>query len=149
MGGSRYILTPRVYSTLEGRGYKLICRRKTCELPLDKLTPKSRNETEADYERRKENCTIESKPSKYHHWECDKCGKKMDEKPTQHIRVIEQAREHWFYVCSCGGIIYDIGRKFYHAKCYDDMHYGSMIVMSYKMRFSWLRRIWKRLIGEK
>ena len=52
---SRYYLTKRVYNTLMGRGYKLIC--KICSLPLQI------------------NDCIESKPSKYkkrkfYHCEC-------------------------------------------------------------------------------
>jgi len=90
---ARYILTKRVYNTLLGRGYKLVC--KICEFPLEiAKCPKcrSRNVVWAD--------------SLKQEFKCKDCGFKDDacnlngcveSKPSKYRR-----------------------RKFYHCKCYDD-----------------------------
>ena len=118
---ARYILTKRVYNTLHGRGYKLVC--KICEFPLKiAKCPKCRSQNIVWADKLKEqfkckNCgfkddacnlegCVESKPSKYRLWLCSKCGKKYSKK--QEICI------------SCDGIVYTFGRKFYDCKCYDD-----------------------------
>ena len=85
---ARYLLSVRIYNTLVGRGYKLVCRRQRCNLPLEKMTPEKRMEKETvkEYEARQLESTVESKPSKYHHWECDKCGERIGYKPKS-VRV--------------------------------------------------------------
>ena len=104
---SRYKLTKRVIDTMVGRGYNLVC--KICEISL------------------KQGDIIESKPSKYPRWKCEKCGNITNERPTKRIMV----RGNWFFVCRkyngekgriCGGIVFNYGRKFYHAECYDKSH---------------------------
>ena len=146
---ARYLLSVRIYNTLVGRGYKLVCRRQQCNLPLDKMTPEKQmeNETVEEYEARKLESTVESKPSKYHHWECDKCGERLGYKPKS-VRV----RNTWVYLHEengCGGRIYNIGRKFYHASCYDETHYGTfMRTITHSLRSVFISkmkglRLWK------
>lgn len=146
---ARYLLTPRIYNTLVGRGYKLVCRRQRCNLPLDKLSPEKPmpNETDEAYEARVLESTVESKPSKYHHWECDRCGERLGYKPKS-VRV----RNTWVYIHEendCGGRIFNIGRKFYHASCYDETHYGTVMKIILHPIRNWLiakmkgLRIWK------
>jgi len=97
---SRYILTKRVYDTMVGRGYYLVCKRCDCPLQIgDK---------------------VESKHSKYRRWKCANCGK-ISQRATKR-GLIEGIIT---LVCRlCGGRVYIIGRKFYHAECYDKMHMG-------------------------
>lgn len=97
---SRYILTKRIYSTLVGRGFHLVCKRCDCPLQVDD--------------------EIESKHSKYLRWECINCGRISQRQAKRgYIRGI------WTLVCRiCSGRVYIIGRKFYHSHCYDEMHFG-------------------------
>ena len=132
-----------------GRGYKLVCRK--CDIDLKKLTKRLIGESDDEYKARRRNCTVESKPSKYHHWECDKCGERMDGKPDSKTMV---SPDNWVYIhdrhdgVECGGVIFNIGRKFYHLDCYEGMHYGSLVVAwedlkeslwsKIKRRFPWI-----------
>jgi len=94
---SKYILTDRIYFTLMGRGYKLICKICGCNLiPGDE---------------------IESKRGKYHKWICDKCHYSQTRKPKNKKKI---GPEKWVRECpECGGEMYLIGRKFYHRACYE------------------------------
>lgn len=112
---SKYVLTVRVYHTLEGRGYKLNC--KICSAPFLPLPP---NVSETSPKAKVFPYLIESKPSKYRHWECDKCGEKCDEPLSPKVQI---PNDKWVYKCSeCGGILYHVGRKLYHSRCYEDSH---------------------------
>ncbi len=98
---SKYTLTRRVYNTMVGRGYNLVC--KICDMPLEIMQE------------------VESKPSKYRKWNCDQCGYSSEDKPDKRSRI----GEYWYLQCpECGGIVYCIGRKFYHSTCYEDAHYA-------------------------
>lgn len=108
---SRYVLTKRLYNTMTGRGYKLVCR--ICKVPLQKGD------------------LIESKPSKYQNWECDRCqvttksgkSKAFSTKTKPKARVPMPLERKGLPKCwRCGGPMHYVGRKFYHADCYDDMH---------------------------
>lgn len=124
----------------------MVCRK--CDIQLEKLAPRRASESDKEYEKREKNSTVESKPSKYHHWECEKCGERMDDKPDKKTRI---APDNWVYIHKkygdeeCGGIIYNIGRKFYHIECYDGMHYGSLIVAWDHFNEGILSRIKRRL----
>ena len=94
-----YVLTRKVYNMMVGRGYNLIC--KICRMAL---------ETGDE---------VESKSSKYRKWQCDKCGFTSKNKPKKKKRI----GEVWYIECPvCQGIVYSVGRKFYHKRCYNDSH---------------------------
>lgn len=93
---SRYVLTERIYNTLIGRGYKLVCKICGCHLEKEQ--------------------EVESKHSSYWRWECEDCGWNSKRKPKDHKRV----GRGWVLSCPmCTGTVYRVGRKFYCATCYD------------------------------
>lgn len=117
----RYILSRRVFNTLSGRGYKLICKIcgfafKIARCPkcgkydivwddAEKINFRCNDCEFVDDACNMDGC-VESKPSKYRLWRCEKCGEKYSRKQEMCVE--------------CGGRIYTSGRKFYHCKCYDD-----------------------------
>jgi len=95
-----YVLTKRTYDTMIGRGYNLTCKICGEALEIGDL--------------------VESKPSKYRHWECFNCKEQFNFKPQKNLHI----GEYWYYRCpQCGGVAYCIGRKFYHSSCYEGSHY--------------------------
>ena len=119
---TRYLLKKRVYNTLIGRRYKLIC--KICNFPFKIISCpncKSQNIDWVDKNLKEKvkcsNCEliidaceldgcVESKPCKYRLWQCENCDMKYSRKQEKCLK--------------CGGIVYTIGRKFYHCKCYEN-----------------------------
>lgn len=118
---ARYILTKRVYNTLLGRGYKLVCKICGFNLEIAKCPKcRSQNVVWADKLKQQFKCNkcdfkddacnlngcIESKPSKYRIWQCESCKEKYSRKQERCPK--------------CKGKVYTFGRKFYHCSCYDD-----------------------------
>jgi len=93
-----------------GRGYKLVC--KVCNVPLQKGD------------------LIESKPSKYQNWECDRCqvisksgiSRPFSTKRKPKARVPTTMERSLPKCWRCGGPMHYVGRKFYHGDCYDSLH---------------------------
>lgn len=124
-----YLLTRRTYNTLQGRGYKLVC--KICGDNLEFITAQRPDETDKEYQERKNKSMIESKPSTYHKWKCDNCKVVLHDKPERNSML----GNRWYYTCpDCGGVVYHVGRKFYHEICYEASHYGSLITVVYTLK---------------
>lgn len=97
-----------------------------CHAPFIHLTPDiDENSPEAN----QFPYLIESKPSKYRHWECDKCGKRYEDPPNQKVQIA--TNECVFKCPDCNGTLYHMGRKLYHSQCYEDSHYASMIYVTH------------------
>lgn len=125
---SKYRLTQRVYHTMQGRGYRLVCKK--CNNPLLPAPLRPLDHKAAKIWDKSTEWDIESKPSKYRKWICEKCEYEIYEVPKKSKLV----GNRWFYSCpKCNGIMYNVGRKLYHSDCYENLHIDVASILFIRM----------------